>query len=85
MRLAAEPFAVNAHHVPAGVVIDHRLPRLPVLGAAQKQPAVRPEIVVHFQRHLEVAISLVRDDESAIPGFLASVIAPFFTSHLPPL
>ena len=54
MRFAAESFAVDAHQVAARVVIDHCLPRLAILGAAQKQTAVRPEVVVHLQRHLEV-------------------------------
>jgi len=66
VRIAPETFAVNAHQVAASVVIDHGLPRLALLGAAQEQTAVRAEVVFHLQLHLEVRILLVRNDDAAV-------------------
>ena len=45
-RFTTEPtFTVNSHEVAARVVVDHRLVGCPILGTAQKQAAVRAEIV----------------------------------------
>src|SRR5437773_3133434 len=50
------------------MVINHRLPGFAVLGAAEKQAAVRAEIVIHFERDLEIAVRFVGNDDSAITG-----------------
>jgi len=43
VRLASNSLPINAHQVPARMIIDGRLPRSAVLGAAQKKPAVGPK------------------------------------------
>src|SRR5579883_2831539 len=62
-----EPLAVDSHQVAAGVVVDHRLIRLALLGAAEEQAAVGAEVVPHLQGDLEVAVGLVGDDDPAVP------------------
>jgi len=66
--LAADAFAVDAHEVAISMIINHGLPRFAVLGAAQKQAAVGPEVVVHFQSHFEIAELLIGDDNAAVAG-----------------
>ena len=66
-RFASEPaFAVNSHEVAACVVVDHRLVGRPVLGTAQKQAAVRAEIVVRLQDNLEVSELFIGDENAAV-------------------
>ena len=65
---AAESFTVDAHQVAAGVIVDHGLPRLAVLRAAQEQSAVRAEIIVHLDGHLEVAELLIGQHQSPVAG-----------------
>jgi hypothetical protein len=48
------------------MVVDHGLPGFAILGAAQKQTAVRSEVVVHFQRDFEIPKWLVGNYNAAI-------------------
>jgi hypothetical protein len=50
------------------VIVDHSLISCAILRATEKQAAVGPEIVVHLQHHLEVAVLLLRDDDAAVAG-----------------
>ena len=66
--LAADAFAINAHQVAVGVIIDHGLPGFAVLGAPQKEAAVGSEIVIHFQSHFEIAELFIGNDDAAVAG-----------------
>ena len=68
MDAAGQPFAVDAGQVSVGVIVDHVLIGLALFVAAQKQPAVGHEVVVHFQHDFEVAVGLVGDDDAAVAG-----------------
>ena len=68
MDAADEPLAIHAGQVAAGVIVDHVLIGLPLLVAAQEQPAVGHEVVVHLDDDLEVAIGLVGEDDAAVVG-----------------
>src|SRR5262249_6964252 len=58
---------------------DHRLVRLPLIVAAEEQPAVRTEVVVHLQHHLEVAVLLLGNEDAAVArNVLASDDYAFF-------
>ncbi len=46
------------------MVVDHRLPGFAVFRAPKEQAAVGAEIIVHLDDDLEVAKSLVRDDDA---------------------
>lgn len=63
---AAEAFAVNAHEIAVSMIIDHGLPGFAVLGAAQEQAAIRPEIVVHLEDDFEVTKLFVGNDDTAV-------------------
>lgn len=66
-RFTTEPaFTVNSHEIPARVVVDHRLVGRPILGTAQKKPAVRAKIVIRFENDLEVPELFVGDENAAI-------------------
>ena len=67
-RFRLQTFTINPHQIASGMIINHRLPCLAILRAAQKKPAVRPVIIIHLQRHLGVAVLLVRNNNPAIPG-----------------
>src|SRR5262249_12907862 len=63
---AGKPFAVDPHEVAVHVIVNHGLVRLPLLSAAQEQTAVGPEVVLHLQGHLEVAIRGIGDEKTAV-------------------
>jgi len=66
-RFSAEPaFTVNPHEIAARVVVDHGLVGRPILRAAQKQTAVRAEIVVHLEDDLKVSKLFIRDENAAV-------------------
>lgn len=76
-RRAAERVVPHAATVPdslakdssdgaAFVVVDQALVGPAILGATQKEAAVRAEVIVHLQDHLEVRELLLRQDQSAI-------------------
>src|SRR5438067_11211763 len=44
------------------------LPGFAVLGAPQKEAAVGPEIVVHFESHFEIAELFIGNDDAAVAG-----------------
>src|SRR5262245_14562869 len=48
------------------MVVDHRLPSFAVLRAAQKQTAVRSEVVVHLEPDLKIAELFVGNDDAAV-------------------
>ena len=50
------------------MVVDQVLIGLAFLGAAEEQAAVGPEVVVHLDDDLEVAVLLVGDDDAAVAG-----------------
>jgi len=66
-RFTTEPaFTVKPHEIAARVVVDHRLVSRAILGTAQKQAAVRAEIVVHLQDNLEVSKFFIGDKNAAV-------------------
>lgn len=65
---AAQALAVDAHEVAAGVVVDHGLPGLAVLGGAEEESTVGAEVVVHFEGDFEVGEGGVAQDEAAVAG-----------------
>lgn len=61
------------------MIINHGLPGFPVLGAPEKESAIRPEIVVHLEGDLKIAKLLVRDDDAAVSwDILATRNCPVF-------
>lgn len=61
-------FAVYAHEVAAGVIVDHGLVGGAVLGAAQEEAAVGAEVVVHLEDDFVVAVFLVGEEDAAVAG-----------------
>jgi len=67
MGFALESFTINTHHIPACVIVDHRLPCLAIFGASQEKSAIRPKVIVHFHHDLEVFKACISDENAPVP------------------
>ena len=63
-----QALAVDAADAAALEVVDHHLIGLALLVAAQEQPAVAAEVGVDLERHLEVPVPAVGEQDAAVAG-----------------
>src|SRR5882672_2880540 len=66
VRLAADPFAIDAHEMPARMIINSCLPGSAILSAAQKKAAVGAKVILHLERDFEITKLLIGNRNPAI-------------------
>ena len=66
MGFATQAFAVHAHKIPVGMIINHGLITFAIFSAAKKKSTIRAEIIFHFDRNFKVTIFFIGDNNAAI-------------------
>ena len=67
MGFALESFIINTHHIPAYVIVNHRLSCLAIFCASQEKSAIRVKVIVHFHHDLEVFKACISDQNAPVP------------------